>query len=135
MAEVSKKRLHWPGVVWVVGNFALSAYLLYLFIGRVLYPLDSGMAVTLEVMRLIFALACAGSSVLLLTNRRIGYLMVFITLGISFAYFAFNMIYGILTPHRSGWIIGVMWLIYAGVINVVWLVYFIKVRRRYGIGR
>ncbi len=125
-----KQPLHWPGIVWVVGNFALSAYLLYLFIGRVIYPLDSGMAMTLEVLRLVFVLACAGSSVMLLVNRRIGYLLVFITLGISFAYFAFNMVYGILTPHRSS---GIMWLIYAGVVNVAWLVYFIKARRRYGV--
>ena len=73
---------------------------------------------------------CISSAIVLLRNRKSGYVLAVVTLSISSALFVFLIVWTFVSPgpKRGG---PLMWGVYGTVINILWWIYFILARKRY----
>lgn len=132
--------LHWPGWIWVIGHFIWGGFILTpVILQLVIYPMmDSSLYQRLlesgEWLPIVFlftyASLCISSAIVLLRNRKSGYVLAVVTLSISSALFVFLIVWMFVSPgpKRGG---PLMWGVWGTVINILWWIYFILARRRY----
>ena len=140
MAEVSKKRLHWPGIIWVVWNF-FTVFNFTFSVGTILViasPLferiPQELLVALKIIMIaggVYTAVALAAAIAMLLKRKLGWILAFCVLGVSTVLVFFFGIGWAVAFKPDSELFTMMAFVLA--INVAWLVYFIKARHRYGV--
>ena len=128
-----KQPLHWPGWVWVIGHFLLGAFVVYSLIkGFSLLP--GGISLDDIIQRYVYFPIFIASAIAMLLHRKTGWYLALVTLFVSTVSVLWAGLRELLaSPMCIAYLL--MFIVPLGVvaINVVWTVYFILARRKYGI--
>jgi hypothetical protein len=132
--------LHWPGIIWVVWNFFTVfnfafAVVTILAIGFPFFErIPTEYMIPLKIIIIaggVYAAFALAAAIAMLLKRKLGWILAFCVLGVSTLLVSsfgigWTVAYGsdseVFTA--TAFVLGV---------NVAWLVYFIKARRRYGV--
>ena len=138
--KAASSKLHWPGIIWVVWNF-FTVFNVAFGVGTILVitsPLfersSPEQLISLKIIMIaggVYAVFALAAAIAMLVKRRLGWILAFFVLGAStllIIFFGIGMTV-IFWADTEIWTAAA----FALAINVAWLVYFIKARRRYGV--
>lgn len=141
----SKLPLHWPGKIWVVLNFIGAVGLIVVAVAEIIRWIGFNPDLTLfEIfkafgLRFLGMLVAVAAAVTMLIKRKTGWIFAVVGLGITLVYRVVGLIWQLSIGGIEAQTRGEVWFFAIAAvlmlaIPLVWLVYFIKARRRYGIG-
>jgi uncharacterized membrane protein YhaH (DUF805 family) len=140
--DVSKKHpLHWPGIIWVVICFLQGGYGVIYFLLVVFYilsiklgnsiPWPTKIIVQMATMLFIITPLSFTAAITMLRSRRAGWFTAIILLAVFLANNLIRM--ALANPFQSYTLKDWIHAAAVFIIGIVFLVYFIKARRRYGV--
>jgi hypothetical protein len=145
--SVSKKPpLHWPGKIWVALSFIGAAGFIVLTIVEIIQGIEGDPDVIwLDIfkaywLRWFNILVLIASGVTMLVKRKIGWFFALVTLSTGLVFRSVSWIWrlskgGVEAETTGQLVLLLIVVVLTFGIPIAWLVYFIKARRRYDIGR
>jgi hypothetical protein len=146
--KAAPTKLHWPAWVWIVGNLIVAAILIFHTVTEASRAIEQGYRVTflvfLEVnmFELPHILLLIASSITMPFKRKVGWILALVTLAEVLIGHSITLIRDLSRGEFITRLPGIsenVYLIVAATlvamfgIPIVWLIYFIKARRRYGV--